>query len=183
MHHPTRTTAMLGANATMRMPKEPPTQPMTIHGRRMPSCDEVRSLILPKNGLPTMDSNAPMEATSAKLCGAWLIPTSAFTFNARVTSRGARNSRLVLVKASVYSARKLHPTGRVAADSNSRAASASGWPTGTACVMVSPYWPACRAGCRPHAADAENPALGVYSVRVKVTRDRLDVEPLCPDTP
>src|SRR5207302_5229637 len=87
MHHPTRTTAMLGANATTRMPKEPPTQPMTIHGRRMPSCDEVRSLILPKIGLPTIDSNAPMEATSAKLCGAWLIPTRAFTFNARVTSR------------------------------------------------------------------------------------------------
>ena len=37
MHHPTRTTAMLGASATTVTPSEPPTRPMTIHGRRMPS--------------------------------------------------------------------------------------------------------------------------------------------------
>src|ERR1039457_6397747 len=81
-HHPTRTTAMLGANATTRMPREPPTRPMTIHGRRMPSRDEVRSLILPKNGLPNMASRAPIPATSARLSGARLIPTSELTFNA-----------------------------------------------------------------------------------------------------
>ena len=37
---------MLGANATMRMPREPPTRPTTIQGRRMPSRDDVRSLSL-----------------------------------------------------------------------------------------------------------------------------------------
>jgi len=46
MHQPTRTTGMLGANATMRMPREPPTRPTTIQGRRMPSRDDVRSLSL-----------------------------------------------------------------------------------------------------------------------------------------
>ncbi len=80
---------MLGASATMRTPAEPPARPMTIHGRRMPSRDEVRSLILPKNGLPTMASRAPVPATSARLSGARPIPTSELTFSARVTSRGA----------------------------------------------------------------------------------------------
>jgi hypothetical protein len=110
MHHPTRTTAMLGASATTRMPREPPTRPMTIQGRRMPSRDEVRSLILPKNGLPTMASRAPTPATSARLSGARSIPTSELTFNAKVTSRGAMNTRDVLMNASVYSEMKPHPT-------------------------------------------------------------------------
>lgn len=44
---------MLGAKARSRIPNEPPTRPITIHGRRMPRRDEVRSLILPKNGLAT----------------------------------------------------------------------------------------------------------------------------------
>ena len=52
---------MLGANATTRTPREPPTRPMTIHGRRMPSFDEVRSLILPKNGLAKIDSKELVE--------------------------------------------------------------------------------------------------------------------------
>jgi DNA-binding transcriptional ArsR family regulator len=103
MHQPTRTTGMLGANATMRMPSEPPTRPITIQGRRMPSRDVVRSLILPKNGFPTIANRAPVPVTTAKLLGACSIPTSEFTFNARVTSRGARNSRL-LMNANVYSA-------------------------------------------------------------------------------
>ena len=101
---------MLGANATMRTPREPPARPVTIHGRRMPSGDAVRSLIRPKNGLPTMASMAPIPATSARLSGACLIPTSEFTFKAKVTSRGAMNSRQVLMYASVYSAMKPHPT-------------------------------------------------------------------------
>ena len=67
---------MLGANATTRTPREPTTRPMTIHGRRMPSFDEVRSLIFPKNGLAKIDSREPVAATSAKLFGACLIPTS-----------------------------------------------------------------------------------------------------------
>ena len=86
---------MLGATATTRTPREPPTRPMTIHGRRMPSRDEVRSLILPKNGLANMASRAPTPVTSARLFGARSIPTRELTFNARVTSRGARNSRMV----------------------------------------------------------------------------------------
>jgi len=81
---------MLGANATTRTPREPTTRPMTIHGRRMPSFDEVRSLIFPKNGLAKIDSREPVAATSAKLFGACLIPTSALTFSAKVTSSGAR---------------------------------------------------------------------------------------------
>ena len=101
MHQPTRTTAMLGASATTRTPREPPTRPMTIHGRRMPNRDEVRSLSLPKNGLATIDSRAPTPATSDRLLGACSIPTSELTFSARVTSRGARNSRQVLMYASV----------------------------------------------------------------------------------
>jgi hypothetical protein len=112
IHHPTRTTGMLGANATMRMPTEPPTRPMTIHGRRMPRRDAVRSLIRPKNGLPNNATRAPIPATSARLLGARSIPTSESTFNARVTSSGARNSRLVLMYANVYSDTKPHPTLR-----------------------------------------------------------------------
>jgi len=78
-----------GASATMRMPSEPPTRPMTIQGRRMPSCDEVRSLILPKNGLPSMASRAPVPATSARLSGARSIPTSESTFNPRARKHRA----------------------------------------------------------------------------------------------
>jgi hypothetical protein len=101
---------MLGASATMRMPTEPPTRPVTIHGRRMPSRDEVRSLIRPKNGLPNMATRAPIPATSARLLGACLIPTSESSFKAKVTNTGARNSREVLMYASVYSEMKPHPT-------------------------------------------------------------------------
>ena len=53
------------------------------------------------------------------------IPTSEFTFNARVTSTGARNSRLVLMNASVYSAMKPHPTGCAAGESSSKMAAAT----------------------------------------------------------
>ena len=70
---------------------------MTIHGRRMPQRDEVRSLSLPKNGLATIASRAPTPATSDRLFGAWSVPTSELTFSARVTSSGARNSRQVLM--------------------------------------------------------------------------------------
>ena len=70
MHHPIRTTAMVGANATTRMPSEPPIRPMTIQGRRMPILADVRSLILPKKGFPTMASRAPIPVTNAKLVGA-----------------------------------------------------------------------------------------------------------------
>ena len=99
---------------------------MTIQGRRMPSRDEVRSLSLPKNGFPNIANRAPIPVTSAKLFGACSIPTSELTFSAKVTSRGARNTRLVLMYANVYSAMKPHPTRRAATDSPSSAASASG---------------------------------------------------------
>ena len=116
---------MSGAKATMKMPREPPTRPMTIHGRRMPNGDDVRSLILPKIGLPNMANSAPVPATSARLLGACWMPTSASTFNASVTSNGARNSRLVLMKASVYSAMKPHPTGAAAGEPGSSVAAAT----------------------------------------------------------
>ena len=77
IHHPSSTTWMLGANETIATPTVPPTTPMTIHGRRMPSRDVVRSLIRPKNGLPNIATKAPMPATSARLPGACLMPTSA----------------------------------------------------------------------------------------------------------
>ena len=93
--HPTRTTGMLGASATTRTPRHPPIRPMTIQGRRMPSGDVVRSLILPKNGLPTIASRAPTPVTSAKLVGACSIPTSELTFSARVTRSGAMSTRVV----------------------------------------------------------------------------------------
>ena len=83
---------------------------MTIHGRRMPSRDVVRSLILPKNGLPTMATRAPIPVTSARLFGARSIPTSELTFSARVTSRGAMSTRQVLVNANAYSETKPQPT-------------------------------------------------------------------------
>jgi hypothetical protein len=116
---------MLGANATMRMPTEPPTRPVTIHGRRMPSRDEVRSLIRPKNGLPNIATRAPIPATSARLLGARSIPTSESTFNAKVSSTGARNRRLVLMYANVYSEMKPQPTRRAPGGSGSSAASAA----------------------------------------------------------
>jgi hypothetical protein len=117
---------MLGANATVRMPSEPPTRPITIQGRRMPSRDVVRSLSVPKNGFPTMANRAPIPVTTARLLGACSIPTSELTFKAKVTSSGARNSRLVLMNASVYSAMNPHPTRRAPADPPSGPASASG---------------------------------------------------------
>ena len=107
------------------MPRDPPTRPMTIQGRHMPSREEVRSLILPKNGLPNMASRAPVPATNARLSGAQSIPTSELTFNAEVTSRGAMNSREVLMYASVYSEMKPNPTRYAAGDSGSSAASAA----------------------------------------------------------
>jgi hypothetical protein len=67
----------------------------------MPHGEVVRSLSLPKNGFPTMANRAPTPVTSARLVGARSIPTSELTFKAKVTSRGARNSRLVLMNASV----------------------------------------------------------------------------------
>jgi hypothetical protein len=109
-HQPIRTTATLGASATVRMPSEPPARPITIQGRRMPHREVVRSLSLPKNGFPTMASRAPIPVTSAKLLGACSMPTSELTFKAKVTSRGARNSRLVLMYANVYREMKPHPT-------------------------------------------------------------------------
>ena len=125
MHHPARTTGMLGASATITMPTEPPTSPVAIHGRRMPSRDVVRSLILPKNGLATIASKAPVPATTARLPGARPSPTSESTFNAKVTSKGARNSSDVPIYASVYSEMKPHPTRYTAGGSGSSAAPAA----------------------------------------------------------
>src|SRR5438132_3791135 len=125
IHHPTRTTAMLGANAIIRMPTVPPSRPMTIHGRRMPSRDQVRSLILPKKGLPNIATRAPSPATSARLLGACLIPTSELTLSGKVTSNGARKTRLVLMNANVYRDMNPHPTLCATGDSGASAASAA----------------------------------------------------------
>jgi hypothetical protein len=105
---------MLGATATSRMPRQPPTRPMTIHGRRIPNRQVVRSLIRPKNGLPNMATSAPIPATSARLVGARSIPTRALIFNGNGTNRGARKTRLVLMNANKYSAMNRRPTRRVA---------------------------------------------------------------------
>ena len=86
---------MLGATATTRIPSDPPSRPITIQGRRMPEGEVVRSLSLPKNGLANMARNAPTPATSERLLGARSVPTSALTFNDRLTSSGARKSRMV----------------------------------------------------------------------------------------
>jgi hypothetical protein len=72
-----------------------------------------------------MATRAPIPATSAKLPGACLIPTSESTFSAKVTSTGARNRREVLMYASVYSEMKPHPTRRAPDGSGSSAASAA----------------------------------------------------------
>ena len=61
---------MVGARATVTMPRLPPTRPATIQGLRMPHGEEVRSLSLPKNGFPTMASRAPIPVTRARLLGA-----------------------------------------------------------------------------------------------------------------
>jgi hypothetical protein len=115
MHHPTTTTGTFGASATTRMPRDPPARPITIQGRRIPHRDEVRSLILPKNGLPTIATRAPTPATTARFAGASSIPTSELTFNAKVTSTGARNTRQVPMYAAVYRAMKPRPTRCAAA--------------------------------------------------------------------
>ena len=52
---------------------------------------------MPQNGLASMATAAPTLATSARLFGAWSSPTSEFTFNAKLTSSGARNNRHVLM--------------------------------------------------------------------------------------
>jgi len=70
----------------------------------------VRSLILPKNGLPKIETSAPVPATSARLLGACLIPTSELIRSGRVTRIGARNSRLMLMNANVYSDMNPQPT-------------------------------------------------------------------------
>ena len=70
-------------------------------------------------------NSVPTPATSARLPGAWWIPTSELIFNAEATSTGARNSRLVPMKASVYSEMKPHPTRCAAGDAGSHATSAA----------------------------------------------------------
>ena len=70
----------------------------------------VRSLIRPKNGLPNIATKAPTPATSARLPGACLMPTSELTFNGRVTSIGAWKTRLALMYASVKREMNPHPT-------------------------------------------------------------------------
>ena len=122
MHQPIRTTATVGATATTRTPAVPPARPMIIHGRRLPSRDEVRSLILPKNGLANSASSAPTPATSARLVGARSLPTRELIFKARLTSNGARNNRMVPMYASAYSTTNRAPTRCTGGDSGTTSA-------------------------------------------------------------
>jgi hypothetical protein len=110
MHQPTRTTEMLDAVATSSVPAAPRTSPVTIHGRRIPNREVVRSLRRPNSVLATMDSSDPMPATMARLRGAASMPTRSLTFKASDTNRGARNSREPPVKDSPYRVMKAQPT-------------------------------------------------------------------------
>jgi hypothetical protein len=117
MHQPKRTTGMLGASATTRVPTEPPARPITIQGRRMPHRDEVRSLRRPLRGLPNIATREPTPATTAKRRGACSIPTRESIFNANVTSNGAISRRMQHMNAAVYRAIKVHLTRGTAANS------------------------------------------------------------------
>ena len=64
-----------------------------------------------------MAARAPIPATSAKLLGACLIPTTELTLSGKVTSNGVRKTRLVLMNANVYTDVKPHPTLCAAGDS------------------------------------------------------------------
>jgi hypothetical protein len=132
-HHPIRVTAMFGALATTSMPSVPPASPTTIQGLRMPHRDEVRSLIRPKNGLPTMATSAPTAVTRARFRGACSIPTRESTFNASVTSSGAIRTREVLMNASAYSAMNSQPTRRTGACPGSPARSSTADGSDTTC--------------------------------------------------
>ena len=83
---------MVGASATVRVPTAPPARPTSIHGRRIPSRDVVRSLSRPKNGLLTIANSDPTPVTSARLRGARSMPTRSLTLRASDTSSGARKS-------------------------------------------------------------------------------------------
>ena len=67
----------------------------------MPRLEVVRSLILPRSGLPNIATRAPTPVTSDRLRGAWSMPTSELTLSARVTSSGAMSTRQVPMNASV----------------------------------------------------------------------------------
>src|SRR3712207_5693651 len=130
-HQPARITGMLGANATTRTPSEPPSRPVTIHGRRMPRGEEVRSLSLPKNGLATMATRPPTPVTSARPSGARSAPRNELIFSARVTRRGATSTRHVPVNAAAYSHTKRGPTRWAGAQRTPSSAAGSGGGSGS----------------------------------------------------
>ena len=114
---------------------------MTIQGRRMPSRKEVRSLNLPKNGLPTMATKAPIPVTTAKLLGACSMPTSELTFKAKVTRCDEHGT--VPRYANVYSEMKPKPTRFTAGDSGSSAASAGARYSNPSSPAVGGRWGSC----------------------------------------
>ena len=65
-----------------------------VHPAAVPAATR-SALIWPNNGLPTIATSAAIPVTSARPFGARSIPTIELTFNAKVTSTGARNSRQV----------------------------------------------------------------------------------------
>ncbi len=60
---PRTTTPIDGAAAITQSPIAAATTPPSIHGRRMPNRERVRSDSRPKNGLATMPNTAPTAAT------------------------------------------------------------------------------------------------------------------------
>ena len=96
---------MLGANATNETPKEPPTRPMTIQGRRMPSRKRCGRSICRRTDCPPWPLRRRL-GDNRQAVGVCSMPTSELTFKAKVTSRGATSTRTVPRYANVYSEMK-----------------------------------------------------------------------------
>jgi hypothetical protein len=73
----------------------PPSTPTTIHGRRIPNREVVRSLSLPTNGLPISATSDPIPTTRARAPGARRMPTSALILRVNVMDTGAMRTKLV----------------------------------------------------------------------------------------
>ncbi len=79
-HHPTVTTATLSPSAMIRNARVMTTVPPTIHGRRRPHRDVVRSENLPNSTLPTVANSAPNPATMPSAEVFWSSGTICWIF-------------------------------------------------------------------------------------------------------
>jgi hypothetical protein len=116
---------MLDANTTMRCPDNRPPGRSPSRAAAYPAARWCGRSSCRRTDSPPWPTGRRFPVTTAKLFGACPIPTSELTFNAKVTSRGARNSRLVLMNAKVYSEMNPHPIRLASADSCSSPASAT----------------------------------------------------------